>query len=87
MLGLHLSDHIYLEVAPGMKIEISFFHGNERHHSYAVAPRAPTPGPKKSIHHFMVEARTVADVGCARDRAWPWANQWPWTSASTPTTR
>ena len=68
VLGLHLSDHIYLEVAPGMKIEISFFHGNERHHSYAVAPRAPVPGPKKSIHHFMVETRTMADVGLARDR-------------------
>lgn len=68
VLGLSLSDHIYLEVAPGMKIEISFFHGNERHHSFAVAPRAPIPGPKKRIHHFMVEVGSMADVGLARDR-------------------
>lgn len=68
VLGVKLSDHIYLEPAPGVKIEVSFFHANERHHSVAVAPRAPMPGPKKRIHHFMVEAGQVADVGRARDR-------------------
>ena len=68
VLGLRLSDHIYLQVAPEVKIEISFYHGNQRHHSYAVAPRAPVAGPQKCMHHFMLEARTVADVGLARDR-------------------
>ena len=68
VLGLKVSDHVYLEVGPGMKIEVSFFHANERHHSMAVAPRAPVPGPKKHIHHFMIEAGSMADVGRARDR-------------------
>lgn len=68
ILGVKLSDNIYLQPAPGVKIEVSFFHTNERHHSLAVAPRAPVPGPKKRIHHFMVEVEQVADVGRARDR-------------------
>lgn len=68
VLGLRLSDHIDLAVAPGINIEVAFFHTNERHHSFAVAPRAPVPGPKKSVHHFMVEVADVADVGRARDR-------------------
>ena len=68
VLGMKLSDHIYLAPAPGMQIEVSFFHANERHHSMAVAPRAPVPGPKKRIHHFMIEMVNVADVGLARDR-------------------
>lgn len=68
VLGVKLSDNIYLQPAPGIKIEVSFFHINERHHSLAVAPRGPEPGPKKRIHHFMVEAGAVADVGRARDR-------------------
>jgi biphenyl-2,3-diol 1,2-dioxygenase len=68
VLGLKLSDHIYMAVAPEVKIEVSFFHTNERHHSFAVAPRAPIPGPVKRVHHFMIEARSVVDVGLARDR-------------------
>lgn len=68
VLGVKLSDNIYLEPAPGVKIEVSFFHANERHHSVAVAPRAPIPGPKKRIHHFMIEVGQIADVGRARDR-------------------
>ena len=54
--------------APGVKIEVSFFHANERHHSLAVAPRSPMPGAKKRIHHFMIEMGSMADVGRARDR-------------------
>ncbi len=68
VLGLKLSDNVYLEPAPGIRIEVSFFHVNERHHSMAVAPRAPIPGPRKHVHHFMIEAAAVADVGRARDR-------------------
>jgi len=68
VLGVKLSDNIHLEPAPGVKIEVSFFHTNERHHSIAVAPQAPVPGPKKRIHHFMIEVGEVADVGRARDR-------------------
>ena len=51
-----------------MDVEVSFFHANERHHSLAVAPRSPAPGPRKRIHHFMIEVGSLADVGRARDR-------------------
>ena len=68
VLGMKVSDHVNLEVGPGMKIEVSFFHTNERHHSMAVAPRAPVPGPQKRIHHFMIEVSDMSDVGRARDR-------------------
>ena len=68
VLGLRLSDYIDLKVAPEVTVEIAFFHANQRHHSFAVAPRPPVPGPHKRIHHFMLEARSVSDVGRARDR-------------------
>lgn len=68
VLGLRLSDFIDMHVGPGITIEVAFFHANERHHSFAVAPRAPVPGPHKRIHHFMLEARTMREVGFARDR-------------------
>jgi biphenyl-2,3-diol 1,2-dioxygenase len=68
VLGLRVSDRIDMAVAPGVTIEVSFFHANERHHSFAVAPRPPVPGPHKRVHHFMIEARAMADVGRARDR-------------------
>ncbi|WP_024538257.1 VOC family protein [Comamonas badia] len=67
-LGARLSDHINLVPVPGVDIEVSFFHANERHHSLAVAPRSPAPGPRKRIHHFMIEVASMADVGRARDR-------------------
>ncbi|WHZ12490.1 MAG: hypothetical protein OJF60_002931 [Burkholderiaceae bacterium] len=68
VLGARLSDNINLKPVPGVDVEVSFFHANERHHSLAVAPRSPAPGPRKRIHHFMIEVGSVADVGRARDR-------------------
>lgn len=68
VLGMRLSDHIDLEVGPGTSVEVAFFHTNQRHHSFAVAPRAPNAGPRKRIHHFMLEARSMSDVGYTRDR-------------------
>lgn len=68
VLQLGLSDNIHLQPVPEVKIEVSFFHANERHHSLAVAPRAPGPGAGKRIHHFMLEVADMADVGRARDR-------------------
>lgn len=68
VLGLSLSDKIALQVGPGITFEVSFMHANARHHSYAVAPQPPTPGPQKRIHHFMIEVNSVEDVGFARDR-------------------
>jgi 2,3-dihydroxybiphenyl 1,2-dioxygenase len=68
VLGARLSDNMTLAPAPGVQIEVSFFHANPRHHSLAVAPRSPAPGPKKRIHHIMIELGNVTDVGLARDR-------------------
>ena len=68
VLGLKISDYIDITVAPGVTFEVAFFHANERHHSYAVAPRPPIPGPGKRLHHFMLETRSITDVGLARDR-------------------
>ena len=68
VLGLSLSDQIRLEIAPGRAFEVTFLHANARHHSFALAPQPPVPGPQKSIHHFMVEVTSVTEVGFARDR-------------------
>jgi 2,3-dihydroxybiphenyl 1,2-dioxygenase len=63
VLGVKLSDHIVTEFF-GHKVDLSFFHVNARHHSVAFG------GPqKKRLHHFMLEARTMDDVGLAFDRA------------------
>lgn len=62
-LGFVLSDHIVTEVY-GFPVDLSFFHCNGRHHSLAFG------GPlEKRLHHFMVEARDVDQVGRAYDRA------------------
>ena len=68
ILGLGLSDQIRVELAPGMNFEVTFMHLNARHHSFAVAPNPPIPGPHKRIHHFMIEVNSVEEVGFARDR-------------------
>ena len=68
VLGLSLSDQIRLEIAPGRAFEVTFLHANARHHSFALAPQPPVPGPHKSIHHFMIEVNSVGEVGFARDR-------------------
>ncbi len=68
VLKLGASDTIRVEPAPGMTFEVSFFHANRRHHSYALAPQPPTPGPHKRIHHFMIEVNSIEQVGFARDR-------------------
>ena len=63
MFGVKLSDHIVCEVY-GHPVDISFFHANARHHSVAFG------GPqRKRLHHFMVEARDLDQVGYAHDRA------------------
>jgi 2,3-dihydroxybiphenyl 1,2-dioxygenase len=69
VLGFAMSDTITAQAGPlpEMRIEVSFMHTNERHHSFAVAPQPPIPGQKR-LHHFMVEACSVEEVGFARDR-------------------
>lgn len=68
VLGMRLTDNLNLKPVPEVEVEVAFFHTNERHHSLAVAPRSPAPGPRKQIHHFMLEVADVRDVGRARDR-------------------
>lgn len=68
VLGLTRSDWMLTELAPGLDLEVHFFHCNDRHHSLALA-RAPFELPQK-LHHFMVEVNDRNDVGAAFDRAW-----------------
>ena len=67
VLGLRLSDTINGDAAPGLRLDVSFFHARTgRHHSMAIA-EAPFPAPKR-IHHIMVECTDPNDVGLAYDR-------------------
>lgn len=66
-LGLKVSDYISGEIAPGVVLDITFFHAaTGRHHSLASA-KVPFPHAKR-IHHIMVETLDVNDVGLAYDR-------------------
>ncbi len=67
-LGLAQSDWLETELAPGINLEVRFFHCNARHHTVALA-RAPFALPQ-CLHHVMFEAKVRDDVGAAFDRAW-----------------
>jgi 2,3-dihydroxybiphenyl 1,2-dioxygenase len=67
-LGLVQSDWLETELAPGINLEVRFFHCNARHHTVALA-RAPFELPQR-LHHVMFEANSRDDVGAAFDRAW-----------------
>ncbi len=67
-LGLHQSDWLEMELAPGIDLEVRFYHCNARHHTVALA-RAPFEMPQ-TLHHVMVETNDRDDVGAAFDRAW-----------------
>jgi 2,3-dihydroxybiphenyl 1,2-dioxygenase len=67
-LGFAQSDWLVTELAPGMDLEVRFFHCNARHHTVALA-RAPFELPQR-LHHVMFEANSRDDVGIAFDRAW-----------------
>jgi len=62
MFGLKLSDYIRCEYF-GHKIDVTFMHVNARHHSLAFGG-----GQLKRIHHFMVQARSMDEVGRCYDR-------------------
>ena len=66
-LGMRQSDWIETELAPGIELQVRFYHCNGRHHSVAIA-RAPFELPTH-LHHLMLEANEVDDVGTAYDRA------------------
>jgi 2,3-dihydroxybiphenyl 1,2-dioxygenase len=63
LLGFRATDRIIADVH-GYKADIEFFHTNARHHSLAFGD-----AQRKRLHHFMVEARTMDEVGLAFDRA------------------
>ncbi len=62
MLGLRLSDYIRCQIF-GYDIDVTFMHANPRHHSLAFGG-----GQDKRIHHFMVQTRSIEDVGLCYDR-------------------
>jgi len=67
-LGFAQSDFLQMEMAPGVELEVRFFHCNPRHHTLALA-RAPFEVPQR-LHHVMFETRDRDDVGAAFDRVW-----------------
>ncbi len=62
VLGLRHSDDITCTIW-GHPVDMAFLHTNGRHHSLAFG--GPQP---KHLHHFLVEAKTLDDVGAALDR-------------------
>jgi 2,3-dihydroxybiphenyl 1,2-dioxygenase len=66
-LGLGQSDWLETELAPGVELEVHFYHCNSRHHSIALA-RLPFELPT-ALHHVMFETNEVDDTGRAFDRA------------------
>lgn len=63
LLGFKPSDRISLK-AKGYDVDVRFLHINRRHHSIALGLGLP-----KHIHHFMLQLKTLDDVGKALDRA------------------
>jgi len=72
LLGFSVSDFITMRMGRG-EIELVFLHCNPRHHTIALVP-LPMPPPKR-LHHFMLQAHRLDDVGAtlylARDKGVP----------------
>lgn len=64
LLGFGLSDRIECELLGGYHVDIAFLHANRRHHTVALGEGLP-----KAIDHFMLETRTLEDLGRIYDRA------------------
>lgn len=62
LLGFRLSDRIVAEIH-GYHADMLFLHINRRHHSFAFGARQD-----KNLFHFMLEVRSMDDVGLAFDR-------------------
>jgi biphenyl-2,3-diol 1,2-dioxygenase len=65
LLGFRLSDIIHMRFGPDVAFDMEFFHCNPRHHTVALVPM---PAPKR-MHHFMLQANSIDDVGFALERA------------------
>lgn len=66
VLGLAISDRISARNADGHSLEATFYHSaTGRHHSLATAQN---PGIERKLGHFMIELKSMHDVGMAYDR-------------------
>jgi len=65
VLGFRLSDRIHCELAEGFEVDVTFLHVNPRHHTLALAR-----GLEKHLHHFMLEVRSIDDLGGIYDRCY-----------------
>ena len=64
LLGFRLTDYI---VWAEQKVDVTFLHCNPRHHSIAFVEGPNVP--PRVLNHFMVETRSLDDVGRAYDLA------------------
>ncbi len=62
-LGMALRDRIVTTIGE-YEIDLAFMGVNRRHHSVAVGGELG-----QRLHHFMLQYRTLDDLGCAYDRA------------------
>lgn len=59
LLGMRTSDMIEFEMR-GKPVKLGFLHCNPRHHSLAFVAESGRP---KRLHHFMLQVRSMDDVG------------------------
>ncbi len=64
VLSFGLSDYIRCTLPGEFKVDITFLHVNQRHHTVALGS-----GLQKHLHHFMLQMGSLDDVGAALDRA------------------
>jgi 2,3-dihydroxybiphenyl 1,2-dioxygenase len=64
VMSFALSDHIRCTLPGDFKVDVTFLHVNARHHTVALGSGLP-----KNLHHFMLQMRSLDDVGAALDRA------------------
>ena len=64
VMSFALSDHIRCTLPGDFKVDVTFLHVNARHHTVALGSGLP-----KHLHHFMLQMRSLDDVGAALDRA------------------
>ena len=62
VLGMRISDFVRFPMGPGETMKVAFLHCNPRHHSLAFAEM---PQAAKRLHHIMLQANSLDDVGSA----------------------
>jgi 2,3-dihydroxybiphenyl 1,2-dioxygenase len=64
VMSFALSDHIRCTLPGNFEVDVTFLHVNPRHHTVALGS-----GLDKHLHHFMLQMRSLDDVGATLDRA------------------